>query len=441
MRSRPSGADAPERARDDPLIVQVRLLPQVSPRPRPGMAGTGAACPRYTCGVVAHASEPDSPPMLYRVDGQDLTEVQATTITDESLYERDLEEWVARRPEVLGEHLLVIGRQVSLDEGRDRIDLLAVDRAGALVIIELKRDLVGGTADLQALRYAALVAGWGFEDLRRQAEGYWRTVGQEGTLAQRLDAFCDEGYELNADQRVILAGRDIKPRLGSMAQWLRAHRLDVTVVSIALFRDDDRVFLQPQTLIPVPTDERLAARVAIGSSDKPWLVDGQAWHLEQRCSARGREIVTCLVDLIGRAVPEADGPNWAQKQYVSWRRGPGIWLYLDTGSQQAVLVVPRLDLTPEEVAQQLGFEVFDADAELSEKLALGSYVRRLRDGVLRVAVKSPADVQGPRAEALARILQRSWRGLAPGATLSRAGDIEEALRTEVPESVGAPVEG
>lgn len=348
--------------------------------------------------------------VLYRIDGQELTEVEATTIPDEALYERDLEDWVARRPELLGEHLLVIGRQVALDEGRDRIDLLAIDNAGYLVVIELKHDLVGGTADLQGLRYAALVSGWTFEDVRRQAEGYWRTVNQEGTLAQRLEEFCDEDYELNGDQRVILAGRDIKPRLGTMAQWLRAHRVDVKVVSISLFRDEDRVLLQPQTLIPAPTDERLAAKVSVGSSEKPWLVDGQSWHLEQKCSTKSRDIVTTLVELIGSAVPEADGPNWTQKHYVSWRRGPNVWLYLSTGSQRAVIDLPGAELVAEDVARDLGFEVFDADAELSEKLALGSYVRRVRDGAMRISVKSAGEIRGVHSEVLANVLRRSWEG-------------------------------
>ena len=62
----------------------------------------------------------------------------------EGIYEKDVEDWVERRPEILGEELLVIGRQVSLDEGRDIIDLLAIDKPGNLVVVELKRDLIGG---------------------------------------------------------------------------------------------------------------------------------------------------------------------------------------------------------------------------------------------------------------------------------------------------------
>ena len=42
---------------------------------------------------------------------------------------------------MLGEPLLIIGRQVALDGGKDRIDLLALDQDGSFVVIELKRGI------------------------------------------------------------------------------------------------------------------------------------------------------------------------------------------------------------------------------------------------------------------------------------------------------------
>jgi len=374
--------------------------------------------------------------MLYRIVGSEVVEVPATSVPDEELYERDVEDWVARRPEVLGEPLLVIGRQVAMDDGKDRIDLLALDRAGSLVLIELKRDLVGGSPDLQALRYAALISQWSHEDVRRQAEGYWRTAdGQGATFAQTVEDFCEEGYEVNGGQRVILAGRDIKPRLGTMALWLRKHGIDTRVVAIRVLRDDERLYVQPQVIIPVPSDERLTARVQIRSSDKPWLVDGQAWHLEQRCSPKGRAVVEALVDIVTRAVPDSDGPNWAQKHYVSWRHGSKNWVHMHTRAGGAALDVDGIEATKEEVARRLGIEVFDGEADLADKLALGSSVAiRRRDGAMRINVKSLSDVQGPRAEALAGILRQAWLGFTGETPASDAleDDVERLGALEDP---------
>jgi RecB family endonuclease NucS len=53
--------------------------------------------------------------------------------------QRDLESWIAVDPEMVGQDLVLIGRQVQTKSGP--LDLLAIDRSGALVVIELKRNL------------------------------------------------------------------------------------------------------------------------------------------------------------------------------------------------------------------------------------------------------------------------------------------------------------
>jgi hypothetical protein len=352
--------------------------------------------------------------VLYRISDGSVTEVESTTVLNEDLYEKDLEDWVEKRPDILGEPLLVIGRQVQLNESKDRIDLLALDKDANLVIIELKRDLVGGSADLQALRYAALVSRWTFEVVRQQAEGYWKTTGSgRGTLAQEIEGFCEEGYELNADQRIILAGRDLKPLLGSMALWLRGHSVDVKVVAVNVLKDAERLYVQPQAIIPVPSEDKIQVSVSAGSSDKPWLSDGQRWHLEQRCSPKGREIVEALVELVGRAAPDAEGPNWNQKFYVSWRIGSNLWAWLNTRANQGTLNVLGFSLSAEDAAERLGFAVFDTHADLSDKLKLGSSVAATDDpNRLNFIVKSTADISGDHADMLVKLLEQAWHGFA-----------------------------
>ncbi|HLB29033.1 MAG TPA: endonuclease NucS domain-containing protein, partial [Dehalococcoidia bacterium] len=77
---------------------------------------------------------------------------------DENLEER-LEEWVEKNPHILmnGEKALVVGRQVPTDLGYS-VDLLAVDRGGQAVIIELKKTKTPRQVIAQALEYAAYVA-------------------------------------------------------------------------------------------------------------------------------------------------------------------------------------------------------------------------------------------------------------------------------------------
>ena len=70
----------------------------------------------------------------------------------------------------MGESLLLIGDEVRpTDFVEDRIDLLAVDQQGALVVVELKRGS-NKLQLLQALSYAGMISKWEYSQVvaRRQ---------------------------------------------------------------------------------------------------------------------------------------------------------------------------------------------------------------------------------------------------------------------------------
>lgn len=67
-----------------------------------------------------------------------------------------LQEWIAKCPECLGEELLVIAKEFDgFDETKERLDLLALDKQGGLVVIENKLDDSGRDVVWQALKYAS----------------------------------------------------------------------------------------------------------------------------------------------------------------------------------------------------------------------------------------------------------------------------------------------
>ena len=61
------------------------------------------------------------------------------------LREREnLQEWLAAMPEALGEELLIIQKEFDgFADTRERLDLLALDKQGRLVIVENKTDDTG----------------------------------------------------------------------------------------------------------------------------------------------------------------------------------------------------------------------------------------------------------------------------------------------------------
>src|SRR5690606_16335402 len=67
-----------------------------------------------------------------------------------------LQEWIAGNPDALGEKLLIIQKEFNgFAETNERLDLLAIDKEGTLVIIENKLDDTGRDVTWQAIKYAA----------------------------------------------------------------------------------------------------------------------------------------------------------------------------------------------------------------------------------------------------------------------------------------------
>ena len=91
-----------------------------------------------------------SEPQLFRIDpkthdSESMREIEFAELGFQE--RRDIQEWVAKNPGILGERLLIVSKEFSgFDRTNERLDLLAVDEEGRLVIIELKRDDTGADA-------------------------------------------------------------------------------------------------------------------------------------------------------------------------------------------------------------------------------------------------------------------------------------------------------
>src|SRR5690606_17464307 len=77
--------------------------------------------------------------------------------SDFGLRERDhLQERIAHNPSAFGEELLIVQKEFAgFSDTSERLDLLALDKEGNLVIIENKLDDSGRDVTWQALKYAS----------------------------------------------------------------------------------------------------------------------------------------------------------------------------------------------------------------------------------------------------------------------------------------------
>ena len=115
-------------------------------------------------------------PQLFRIDAESRESERIAEVDFARLgfqERRDIQEWVAANPSILGEDLLIIGKEFSdFDRTSERLDLLAVDADGKLVVIELKRDNSGTDAHWQAIKYASYLHRASAEDIVRMLAAY-----------------------------------------------------------------------------------------------------------------------------------------------------------------------------------------------------------------------------------------------------------------------------
>lgn len=168
---------------------------------------------------------------MYKVDvaNKTLTKLTKARYSDLGLKERfDIQEWIEKEPSVFGEELLVIAKEYELPS-RVRLDLLAIDVDGNLVIIELKRDDSGSSVDWQAIKYASYCAAFSNEDIYRIYASYLQM--DEDEAKDRIENFISNSLDdLNSEksQRIILVSRDFHSDVVSAVVWLLEFGIDMT---------------------------------------------------------------------------------------------------------------------------------------------------------------------------------------------------------------------
>lgn len=113
----------------------------------------------------------------------------------------DLQRLLRDRIDILGEGLLVVAEEFGdWEDARRRVDLLALDRDGHLVVIELKRTESGGHMDLQALRYAAMVSAMTFDDVVAAYERFSARARPDAEVEPRASSWI-----VRSMSRILLA--------------------------------------------------------------------------------------------------------------------------------------------------------------------------------------------------------------------------------------------
>ncbi|AUV87061.1 PDDEXK family nuclease [Vibrio campbellii] len=195
---------------------------------------------------------------IYELANDTLIRVESTSFEVERLRERqDIQRLLRANIGTILEDSLVIAEEYGhfVDSNR-RIDLLAVDKNASLVVIELKRDDDGGHMELQAIRYAAMVANLTWEqavsayaDFLTQTE---QDLDAQSSLLDFLGWDAPQEDDFGKETRIVLAARNFSKEITTSVLWLNDMGLDVTCIRLNPHRLGDRLLLNVEQIIPLP---------------------------------------------------------------------------------------------------------------------------------------------------------------------------------------------
>lgn len=198
---------------------------------------------------------------MFEITKAGLEERPAASFADLGLKERsDLQRFLRDRIAALDPDLLVISEEFSnWEDTKRRIDLLALDRDGRLVVIELKRTDDGGHMELQALRYAAMVAEMDFEQV---VESYSKhcavhrsndDIDAKAEILEFLGHDVGDTPEISNDVRIVLVSADFGKEITTTVLWLnRLDGMDIRCFRLSGYQVGDTVLLDVQQVLPLP---------------------------------------------------------------------------------------------------------------------------------------------------------------------------------------------
>jgi hypothetical protein len=187
-----------------------------------------------------------------------IQKLQRKSFTELGYKERThLQEWIAGNPSSLGEKLLIIQKEFSgFAETYERLDLLALDAKGNLVIIENKLDDSGKDVTWQALKYASYCSTLTKEEIRNVFQSYLDSAASGKNAVDQLEEFFDgKAYSdlvLNQGltQRIFLVAANFRKEVTSTTLWLRNFKIQVHCFKATVYGMNDQNFLTLEQIIP-----------------------------------------------------------------------------------------------------------------------------------------------------------------------------------------------
>jgi len=182
---------------------------------------------------------------LWRVaDDDDFERVSSTKLDSEDR----LEKFLLQDPNVLGQPLLVIDRQITTSSGK-RLDILAMDADGDLHVVELKRDRTPRDVTAQTIDYASWVRNLKYDEIKELYEDSdEHTDSFEAGFDEEFRPDHDDSpegpNEVNEEHSLTIVSSELDPSTERIIEYL-SEEFDVPINAVRFnyYREDNREYI------------------------------------------------------------------------------------------------------------------------------------------------------------------------------------------------------
>ena len=281
---------------------------------------------------------------MYRINkvANNVVKLEQKLFKDLHIKEREhLQEWIAKNPEMLGEELLIIQKEFDgFNDTQERLDLLALDKDGGLVIIENKLDDTGRNVVWQALKYASYCSTLTTSQIYKLYQDYINKWGNGENAKESILEFLkrsDEDLLLNRDdQRIIFVANNYRKEVTSTVLWLLNHDVKLQCFKATPYCMGEEMFLQIEQIIPLPeTKEYMidAKEKEKEEKDKSKVVEETETQLVKFWGLLKQNLAVHRIDFLERvgARPYFDIGFWKGSGYFGYcigRKSFRVELYL-----------------------------------------------------------------------------------------------------------------
>lgn len=300
-----------------------------------------------------------------------ITDNSATPIkiSTENRSEKALENLIEQNPHIiLGVRLLIIGRQVKTDSGKI-LDLLAIDKQGRLVVIELKKGYAPRDIIAQVLDYSSWLSSISERRIEDIAKNYFAKNGFNfNTLSEMFIEYFNTEMcpEFGVDIVNILFAQEFSEEVINPANYLASFDLPIFCIEFEIYKDKEQQYIITNNIV--------------GTTDEYYTQEGSENH-------QNKILTTLLAKYLREEYEEKiSGVRFERKEnfkvhqtgYGEWTYAKASWAYDD-----GVIFCIELGIHSSEGKRELysyfgnysaslGFHEKVIDSSLSDKV-LSSY--------------------------------------------------------------------